>query len=69
MAAIVTALGDTTITGLKLTYGLLPEDAKDMVEDMKALLNPRDNHSAYVATLKGSSNLPCIPFLGKHITY
>ena len=69
MSAIVTALRETTITRLELTYNQLPKKAKRMVEGMEALLDPRDNHSAYMATLNSSNNLPCIPLLDEHLTY
>jgi hypothetical protein len=65
MSAIVTALRSTAITRLPLTYGQLSKKAQKKVEGMEAFLNPLDNHSGYVATLKGSKNLACIPFLGK----
>jgi hypothetical protein len=67
MSAIVTALRDPTITRLKLTGERLPEESKRLLESMKHLLDPHDNYSRYVAALEGS-RLPCIPFLGKHIT-
>jgi hypothetical protein len=71
MSAIVTALRDATITGLGLTYDLLLEDAKCEVKKMEVFLDPRDNYSvymAYMATLKGSDNLYCVPLLGKRVT-
>lgn len=68
MSAIVTALRDATITSLKLTYGLLPEDAKCKIKEMEDFLDPHDNYSVYMATLKGSDNLHCVPLLGKRAT-
>lgn len=65
MSAIVTALRDATITSLKLTYDLLLEDAKSKVKEMELFLDPRDNYSMYMTTLKGSDNLYCVPLLGK----
>lgn len=67
MSAILIALLSKAITRLTLTYDQLPEDVKRMMERMKAFLNPRDNLSVYLATLS-STNLPCVPVLGKHVT-
>jgi hypothetical protein len=68
MSAIVTALQSTTVTRLGLTYDRLPRDAKRMLEEMSDLLDPRHNHSAYRAILRGSNNQPCIPLFGGHET-
>lgn len=64
MSAIVTALQSTTITRLGLTYDGIPKDAKRLLEEMSALLDPRHNHSAYRKILRGSTNQPCIPLFG-----
>jgi hypothetical protein len=67
MSAIMTALLDPTITLLELTGEELLEESKHSLEWMTHLLDPHDNYSQYVAALE-ASRLPCIPFLGKHIT-
>ncbi|KIM88400.1 hypothetical protein PILCRDRAFT_256054 [Piloderma croceum F 1598] len=69
MTAIVTALRSITITRLELTYNQLPSILKQMIKEMEALLDPCDNHRAYVATLRNSRNLPCIPFLVAYVDY
>ena len=65
MSAIVTALKSITIARLGLTCDGLPQDVQCMVEKMNSLLDPRYNHSEYMATLRGYNALPCIPLLGK----
>ena len=69
MSAIVTALESSILTCLDLTFDLLPRDCKRLIKQMRYLLNPDDNYGAYMAILKGSNNLPCIPLLGKRNTY
>jgi hypothetical protein len=69
MSAIVTALRSPTITRLELTYNQLSRIPRRMIGMMDALLDPNDNHSAYVATLNDSHSLPCIPFVGKHVPH
>ena len=69
MTAIVTALRSITITRLELTHNQLPSILKRTIKEMEALLDPSDNHRAYVATLRNSRNQPCIPFLSKYVPY
>jgi hypothetical protein len=54
MSAILAALRSEAITRLTRTYEMLPEDVQSTMERMEAL--------------KGSTNLPCVPVLGKHVT-
>ena len=68
MSAIMSALRKSEITRLKLTHNQLSDDTRSIVKKLGALLNPHNNYSAYVATLNGSNNLGCIPFLGKLVT-
>jgi hypothetical protein len=67
MSAILTAIRSKAMTRLTLTYEKLPNDVKGIMDRMEAFLNPRDNLGVYFATLN-STNLPCIPVLGKHVT-
>ena len=67
MSAILTALRSEAISRLTLTYEKLPKDIKRIMERMEAFLNPRDSLGVYFATLN-STNLPCVPVLGKHVT-
>jgi hypothetical protein len=54
MSAILAALRSGVITRLTLTYEELPKGVKRMMEGMEAP--------------EGSTNLPCVPVLGKHVT-
>ena len=67
MSAIATALRSDMITRLKLTYhhDYVPMSVKKMLKSMEAF---PDSRGGYAATLKSSSNLTCIPVLGKYLT-
>jgi len=67
VSAILTALRSEAISRLTLTYEILPQNVKRIMEQMEAFLNPRDNLGVYFATLN-STDLPCVPVLGKHVT-
>ena len=54
MSAILGALRSEAITRLTLTYEELPNGVKDMMEGMEIP--------------EGSTNLPCVPVLGKNVT-
>ncbi|KAJ7285592.1 ras guanine nucleotide exchange factor domain-containing protein [Mycena rebaudengoi] len=69
LSAITNALQSTPIERLTLTVGALSPHLRDLLQDLKSLLDPSNNHQTYRAALKQEALDPqykdfCIPWLG-----
>ncbi|KAJ7470512.1 ras guanine nucleotide exchange factor domain-containing protein [Mycena latifolia] len=73
LSAITNALQSTPIERLTLTVGALSPHLRDMLQDLKNLLDPSNNHLTYRAALKPEEALDpkykefCIPWLAVHL--
>ncbi|KAF7359517.1 Serine/threonine-protein kinase STY17 [Mycena sanguinolenta] len=73
LSAITNALESTPIERLTLTVGALSSHHQDMLQDLKSLLEPSNNHSTYRKALKPTTALDpkyrdfCIPWLAVHL--
>ncbi|KAJ6546433.1 ras guanine nucleotide exchange factor domain-containing protein [Mycena vulgaris] len=73
LSAITNALQSTPIERLTLTVGALSPHLRDMLQDLKNLLDPSNNHVTYRAALKPEEALDpqykdfCIPWLAVHL--
>jgi son of sevenless-like protein len=71
LSAIANALQSSPIERLTLTVGALSSHHRDMLQDLKVLLDPSNNHLTYRAALKPEAALDsqyrdfCIPWLGE----
>lgn len=61
--AVLSALKATPIGRLKSTWKHVPREARTLFEDLAALLNPDENHSAY-RRLASAAQPPFIPYMG-----
>ncbi|KAJ7905245.1 ras guanine nucleotide exchange factor domain-containing protein [Mycena olivaceomarginata] len=73
LSAIANALQSSPIERLTLTVGALSSHHRDMLQDLKVLLDPSNNHLTYRAALKPEVALDsqyrdfCIPWLAVHL--
>ncbi|KAJ6547312.1 ras guanine nucleotide exchange factor domain-containing protein [Mycena capillaripes] len=73
LSAITNALQSTPIERLTLTVGALSPHLQEMLQELKSLLDPSNNHLTYRAALKPGEALDskyrdfCIPWLAVHL--
>ncbi|KAJ6455838.1 ras guanine nucleotide exchange factor domain-containing protein [Mycena sanguinolenta] len=73
LSAITNALESSPIERLTLTVGVLSSHHEDMLQELKSLLDPSNNHSTYRKALKPTTALDpkyrdfCIPWLAVHL--
>ncbi|KAJ7694111.1 ras guanine nucleotide exchange factor domain-containing protein [Mycena rosella] len=73
LSAITNALQSISIERLTLTVGALSAHRQDMLEDLRNLLDPSNNHLTYRAALKPEEALDpqykefCVPWLAVHL--
>ncbi|AMD22598.1 HHL172Wp [Eremothecium sinecaudum] len=68
MTAIVSAMYSSSVYRLKRTWGIVPNNYKDILEKLNALMDSTKNFSRYRELLESVREFPCVPFFGVYLS-
>lgn len=68
MTAIVSALYSSPIYRLKKTWNIIPEEIKQILNDLNDLMDSKRNFIKYRGLLRSVKDVACVPFFGVYLS-